>query len=745
MFFPRPNQPQRHDEQSAFFGSTLPGTTFLLGGNGAGTTTTALIKMVDFLQKTLPPRKDTPFWIVAQTFEQSMNVCWKEKLHGQQMLPPVQIDWERIHWHKPRNDWPFSVPLKPPPGAPGRNWMLVFKSCEQGRGQMQGESIGGFLFVEQFPWNLLTEVVRGCRDYNFCGNKLAEFTPVDPVLSAPLQEMEEEGRLPPGWAIYRANTECAVEAGHVTEQWFDQFFGMIPQSMRDVRTKGLWGGYEGAVYPEFDPAIHCLPDSWDIPPNCHHRRMIDWGFGAENAFCCLFACRNGIGQWFVYDEYYSTNTSIDVIDHLKAIADMHPWPSHSPYYGVTWSDPSDANCLRIANSLPTHLPGYESFNCQLAKPDVQAGIQYIKRLLQCDPALALHPPLGVPPIVTRSVSEGVTGANSSIRGATDLESSTNPCLGSPSTEHSVHSTQSPSEAIVTRSVSEGVSLPSPLAGEGPGVRGASQDSQGANSGSPTSPYSVLSTPHPQGANTLPTQDIASTPTASPARTSTPNPGLLPPTPEVPVRWKSQYPLNRPKPPAPTIVEVEEEFLLFPGIKVTIGDDPTKRNSIPIVTRKKVSNPIEIRSVREGVKQTDVPITGATVLETPQTQVFSASTNTQLPIPNSQLCIASTPIASPPLGPSPQPLSPLPGQPHLFIVRSRCPNLVRQLRSYRRLRSNKSGLNPQNAPDAPLKADDHAVDALRYGLYSEAITTGFTPEAVGRKRNPSQFGVQGEIF
>jgi hypothetical protein len=384
---PRTDQPQRYDQQAAFLKSNHPGVTFLLGGNGAGTTTAALCKVVEFLNKTEPPRRDTPFWIIAESYEQAMNVCWKEKLHGRQLLYSERVDWNRIHWHKPSNDWPYSVPLKSSKRAPGRNWQLVFKSCEQGRARMQGESIGGFLFVEQFPWGLLEEVLRGCRDYDFCGNKLAEFTPVDPSMSFELQLMEQEGRLPPGWAIYRANTECALEAGHITQQWFDQFFGMIPKSMRDVRTKGLWGGFEGAIYPEFDPAIHCLPPSWKIPPNCQHRRMIDWGFGAANSFCCLFACRNGIGQWFIYDEYYSNSNANSAVEHLKAVSDMHRWPQNSPYYGATWSDPSDVNCFRIAAALPHYAPGYQAIFCQPAKHSVEAGIQHIKWLL--DPALAM--------------------------------------------------------------------------------------------------------------------------------------------------------------------------------------------------------------------------------------------------------------------------------------------------------------------------------------------------------------------
>lgn len=390
-FEPRPDQPLRDDQQSAFFHSRHPGVTFLLGGNGAGTSTLGLAKAVKFLLETPPPRKDTPFWIIAESYEQVMETCWAEKLDWRGHVPPQEVDWERIRWYKPNNNWPFSVPLKPPVGGRlDRNWSIVFKSYAQGRGKMQATSIGGFLFVEQFPWGLLEEVVRGCRDYSFVGNKLCEFTPVDPAMSVELQEMEESNKLPRGWAIYRANTECAVEAGHVSRQWYDQFFGMVPEAMRAVRMRGRWGGFEGAIYPEFDPQIHCLDDEWDIPPACHHRRAIDWGFGLDNAFCCLFLCRNGIGQWFVYDEYYSNDTRYTVVDHLKAISDRHPWPATSPYYGVSWADPSNINCHRIASKLGDYAPGYKSMSVQAGNNSVDEGIEHVKWLLKPDPALAME-------------------------------------------------------------------------------------------------------------------------------------------------------------------------------------------------------------------------------------------------------------------------------------------------------------------------------------------------------------------
>lgn len=113
------------------------------------------------------------------------------------------------------------------------------------------DSIGGFMFSEQFPWGLLEEVLRGCREYNFHGAKICEFTPVDPMLSSQLEEMIDQDKLPPGWQVFRANTEVAMEAGHVSAEWYQEFFGLISDEMADVRKIGAFGSYRGRVYPTF--------------------------------------------------------------------------------------------------------------------------------------------------------------------------------------------------------------------------------------------------------------------------------------------------------------------------------------------------------------------------------------------------------------------------------------------------------------------------------------------------------------
>jgi hypothetical protein len=378
-FCPRPDQPDRFDQQESFIASKSRGVAWLLGGNGAGTTECCMHKLAKFvLNEQPPPRADTPFWIIAGSYEQVMEACWKEKLYGHGHIPGGEVDWDRVAWYRPKDGWPYRVPLKPWPGRPGKNWTLEFKSYEQGRAQMQARAIGGFCFVEQFPWGIFQEVLRGCREYNFPGSKFCEFTPVDPALSAPLEKMIEEDKLPEGWEIYRANTECAKEAGHISPEWFDEFFGQVPEEMLLVRMTGEFGNYEGTIYQSFSPRIHCAGDEeFDHPPGVHYRRAIDWGSGPDNAFVCLWAYRNGLGEWWIFDEYYSVDQTRTVLDHLDQIDERYEWKVNSPLHGATWADPSSSVCLRMAQSRGMHvLP---------ARNDVLEGIDCVRTNLKIRP------------------------------------------------------------------------------------------------------------------------------------------------------------------------------------------------------------------------------------------------------------------------------------------------------------------------------------------------------------------------
>ena len=325
-FRPRPNRPERYDEQSAFVDSEDRGVSFIVGGNGSGTSMAAACKLSRFvLFKQPPPRFDTPFWVIGPDYEQTIESFWKEKLYGWGFIPEYEIDWERVTWHDKRRALPKTVPLLPwVDGDPNCNWTLEFRSSEQGRMAMQAREIGGFCLTEQFPWEILVEILRGMRADNVPGSKFAEFTPIDPVLSKPLQDMMEQNKLPPGWRVYRANTRCNVEdpKSVVTEEWYEEFFGMVGDEMRATREIGAWATYKGLMYKSFNPKVHVFPNErmseWPIPPNAIHKRCIDWGTGPHNAFVVLWYAVHD-GKYYFYDEYYTTESNT----HEERLREVH--------------------------------------------------------------------------------------------------------------------------------------------------------------------------------------------------------------------------------------------------------------------------------------------------------------------------------------------------------------------------------------------------------------------------------------
>ena len=408
-FTPRPDQPERFDEQTAFYESKGDGCLFLTGGNGAGTTSCLIAKICRFVLETPPPRRDTPFWVIAETYEQ-IGSMWDEKFNQQGHLPPDVVDWPRIHWNNRNNNQPFRVPLKSPPGHPGKNWSLEFKSWRQGRGKMQARSLGGFGFIEQFPWGILEEVLRGCREYNFPGSKLVEFTPVDADLSQTLEEMIENGYepekpiaglkyLPKNWKIFHANTMCAMEAGHVDKRWFEEFFGMVPADMLETRMKGMFSTYEGVIYKDFNVATHCMGDEmWGRIKGCRHRRGIDWGAGPENDFVCNWGAKNGIGQWFIYDEEVSNDQSKTTVDHLTDVYHKWEWPNDNSLYGPSYCDPSSPDNLRIGMKLNQYNPAVENLSMMRGKNSVLEGIEHMQYLLKPQIPVPMHDERGMPVI-----------------------------------------------------------------------------------------------------------------------------------------------------------------------------------------------------------------------------------------------------------------------------------------------------------------------------------------------------------
>lgn len=323
-FRPRPDRPEAFDQQQSFI-ENQDRVAFIIGGNASGTTEAAAYKTAQFLlRRQPPPRPNTPFWIISNTYDQCCGVCWAEKLHGHGHIPESEIDWPRVRWKDKSLNHPMAVPLKPwpasVPGGNGKNsWTLHFKSYEQGRQALQAASIGGFWFSEQFPMGLFLETLRGCREYMFPGGQFAEFTPIEPELCLWIEKVMDSP--PPGWAFYRANTEC--NRANLAEGWFEDFFGSVPDEMIQTRMTGALATFENVIYPSFSTAFHVIPEGKiRLAPGLEHYIGTDWGASMEHPQTSVFGARDNQGDWLIYDEYWSTSQSIITPDHAAAVIDI---------------------------------------------------------------------------------------------------------------------------------------------------------------------------------------------------------------------------------------------------------------------------------------------------------------------------------------------------------------------------------------------------------------------------------------
>jgi phage terminase large subunit len=320
-FRPRPDNPAKRDHQTGFVNDTST-VSICLGGNGSGKTYAAAFKTARYVRETMPKGPNWPFWVVGEKKEQVCQVAWVEKLSL--FIPPEWI--LHIDWYRPNRSWPNAVVLRnrlaKRPNEAG--WVLEFRSYEQNVDAFKGTAIGGFWLNEEAPFELLTEIRRGCRETNAPG--WADFTPVK--VKSP--EWPKAYKKPPkGMTFWHLNTMCNDK---ISEDWKEEFFDAIPEEFRAMRQHGDFLGVAGAVFSEFDAETHVI-EPFDIPDDWPRWRACDFGF--NNPFCCLWLAKGYDGTIYIYDEHYGSGKLLE--EHATAIK-SRTWIKGNPYYGPTVTD-----------------------------------------------------------------------------------------------------------------------------------------------------------------------------------------------------------------------------------------------------------------------------------------------------------------------------------------------------------------------------------------------------------------------
>ena len=308
-FKPRADNPDMGDEQWSFVYDQLPGVAIVTKGNGSGGSSAAAFKTARFLLELQPPpRPGCGFWVLGPKLDQVAEMAWCEKL-SQGLIPASEIQHGRVEWQSAKGGRPRRIPLKPWPEPPANHprrgqwhpdayYTIELRSYEEGRQMLQASSIAGAWFSELCSMEILLEVVRGLRDYNFSGACFLECTPIDPGLSVELQKVLDA--LPAGWKRYSLNTECNLS---LAPGWLESFKGATPTEMLPTRLRGEIANFEGAIYSEFNTKTHVVKDDFAAKflaqPGISHFRGVDWGSSPQHATVVSFLARDQQGNWTV--------------------------------------------------------------------------------------------------------------------------------------------------------------------------------------------------------------------------------------------------------------------------------------------------------------------------------------------------------------------------------------------------------------------------------------------------------------
>ncbi len=114
-------------------------------------------------------------------------------------------------------------------------------------------------------------------------------------------------------SVYYSSLEDNPRATDVDRARLDMLTGAMRLRMRD----GKWAQSEGAIYEEWDPALHMI-DADKCPPFVRRFRVIDFGF--NNPFVCQWWGEDADGSLYRYREIYKTQTLVE--DHTKLINEL---------------------------------------------------------------------------------------------------------------------------------------------------------------------------------------------------------------------------------------------------------------------------------------------------------------------------------------------------------------------------------------------------------------------------------------
>lgn len=188
-----------------------------------------------------------------------------------------------------------------------------------------------------------------------------------------------------GYGFFHAKT---AENTNLPEAYYARLRDLYPEDWLIRFCEGSFDSFEGQVFPEFNQAIHVIPQEhlFPIPAEWPRFRALD--HGVRDPTCCLWAASDFAGNIYIYDMIYRRGRLIsencaEIVE--KTGGDIIDW---------TVIDPSTKNIDAVLGS--TYQDEYRRCGVQsiAGNNNILDGIMRIKELLHIDP-LRVNPVTGV--------------------------------------------------------------------------------------------------------------------------------------------------------------------------------------------------------------------------------------------------------------------------------------------------------------------------------------------------------------
>jgi len=329
---------------------------WLFGGNRSGKSEANIGFDLCSFALGLHPYRATPknatIWAAANSWPLVGKLLWREKIKS--YLPTSQI--HLVSWHNKADEIPAELRL-----VNGNR--IEFKAYEQGRKAFEGRAIDAFYGDEQCKSEseeIWTEIQARLMDKN--GFSAQSMTPIIPQIW--LEERIEV--LPETDEVFYAdlNENRKSSGGHIDDREIDELIAQWPAEIQEVRIRGHFAAFAGAVYKTFNRAVHVI-EPFEIPQDWLRYRAIDWGF--NNPFACLWLARDPDRRWYVYAEFYQARETLAY--HAGRIKRI----SGKEKYRVTWADHDAQERHEFKTLGIATVP---------AKKDVHLGIEAVQAALK---------------------------------------------------------------------------------------------------------------------------------------------------------------------------------------------------------------------------------------------------------------------------------------------------------------------------------------------------------------------------